>query len=180
LGLALIVVSGLLMLLLGKMLPPRPWVVAVLTALLLVEIAGLILSTPATLSNILTMTPGRQRREVATEMDFDMLHYQDLVAWLRSFPRDRLQAMSDYAAHRLDRYRGKMPAFTGSIDKLGALPVLAAIAIQFKDASWPPQISWWQIALFGLLASSYWMSVLLINLRFRVELYNALLKKALA
>jgi hypothetical protein len=56
-----------------------------------------------------------------------------------------------------------MPVFIGSIDKLGALPVLAAIAIQVKDASWPLQISWWQIVLFGLLAFFYWMSVLLLD-----------------
>ena len=88
--------------------------------------------------------------------------------------------MSDYAAHRLDRFRSKMPVFTGSIDKLGTLPVLAAIVIQFKDASWPLQIGWWQIVLFGLLAFFSWMSVLLVGLRLRVELYDALLKKALA
>ena len=155
-------------------------VVAVLAALLLVEIAGLILSARATLPSIQAMIPGRQRREVVSDMDFDMLHYQSVVAWLESFPRDRLQAMSDYAAHRLDRSRSKMPVFIGSIDKLGALPVLAAIAIQFKDASWPLQISWWQIVLFGLLAFFYWMSVPLVNLRSRVELYDALLKRALA
>jgi hypothetical protein len=126
------------------------------------------------------MTPGHQRREVASDMDFDMLHYQSVVAWLGSFPRDRLQAMSDYAAHRLDRSRSKMPVFIGSIDKLGALPVLAAIAIQFKDASWPLQISWWQIVLFGLLAFFYWMCVLLVSLRLQAELYDALLKRALA
>ena len=73
-----------------------------------------------------------------------------------------------------------MPVFIGSIDKLGALPVLAAIGIQFKDASWPLQISWWQIVLFGLLAFFSWMSVLLVSLRLRAELYDALLKRALA
>lgn len=179
LGVALVVVSGVSALLLGKMLPPRPWVWAVLVALLIVELAGLILSVPATLSEILSMRPARQRREMASEMDFDMPGYESTIAWLRSFPRERLQAMSDFAAHRLDRYRSKMPAFIGSLDKLGALPVLAAIVIQFKDASWPPQIGWWQILLFGLLAWFYWMSLLLINLRVRVELYDALLKKAL-
>jgi hypothetical protein len=49
-----------------------------------------------------------------------------------------------------------------------------------QDASWPLQISWWQIVLFGLLAFFYRMSVLLVNLRLRVELYDALLKRALA
>jgi hypothetical protein len=34
--------------------------------------------------------------------------------------------------------------------------------------------------LFGLLAFFYWMSVLLVNLRLRVKLYDALLKRALA
>lgn len=181
LGAGLIAISGLAILLLAKTLPhnPKPWVILLLAALLLVEVVGLILSVPTTLSDVVTMTPGRQRRELASEMDFDMPHYQGILAWLRSFPSERLQDMGEYAAFRLDRYRSKMPAFIGGVDKLGALPVLAAIAIQFKNASWPPQISWWQIVLFGVLAWFYWMSVLLINLRFRVELYNALLKKAL-
>jgi len=181
LGACLIAISGLAALLLVKTLPhyPKPWVILLLAAFLLVEVVGLILSVPTTLSDVVTMMPGRQRRELASEMDLNMPHYQGIVAWLRKFPRERLQGMDEYAAFRLDRYRSKMPAFTGSIDKLGALPVLAAIAIQFKNASWPPQISWWQIVLFGVLAWFYWMSVLLINLRFRVELYDALLKKAL-
>jgi hypothetical protein len=181
LGAGLITIAGLATLLLAKALPhyPKPWVILLLAAFLLVEVVGLILSVPKTLSDLVTMTPGRQRRELASDMDLNMPHYQGIVAWLRKFPRERLQGMGEYAAFRLDRYRSKMPAFTGSIDKLGALPVLAAIAIQFKDASWPPQISWWQIALFAVLAWFYWMSVLLINLRFRVELYDALLKKAL-
>ncbi len=178
-GVALIAIAGSLMLLLGKLLPPRPWVLAVLVALLLVEIAGLILSVSAAIPQILTMTFARQRSELASGMDSDMPNYESIIAWLRSFPRERLQAMSDYAAHRLDRYRSMLPAFTGSIDKLGALPVVAAIVIQFAGAGWPPKVSWWQIALFGLLASFYWMSLLLISLRFRVELYDALLKKAL-
>jgi len=126
------------------------------------------------------MMPGRQRREVVSDMDFDMLHYQSLVAWLRSFPRDRLHALSELHASSPRSSRSKMSVFIGSIDKLGALPVLAAIGIQFKDASWPLQISWWQIVLFGLLAFFYRMSVLLVNLRLRVELYDALLKRALA
>ncbi len=180
LGVALIAVSGTLMLLLVKLLPPRPWVLAVLVALLLVEIAGLILSVSATIPQILTMTPARQRREMASEMDFDMPGYESIIAWLRSYPRERLQAMSDFSAHRLDRYRSKMPAFTGSIDKLGAMPVVAAIVIQFAGADWPLKTGWWQVVLFGLLASFYWMSLLLISLRFQVELYDALLKKALA
>lgn len=179
-GIVLFTVSGLSGMLLAKMLPhTSPWTTGLLAALLLVEIAGLVLTVPATITDALTMTPARQRRETASGMDSDMPGYESIIAWLRSFPRERLQAMSDYAAHRLDRYRSMLPTFTGSIDKLGALPVVAAIVIQFAGAGWPPKVSWWQIALFGLLASFYWMSLLLISLRFRVELYDALLKKAL-
>ena len=45
-----------------------------------------------------------------------------------------------------------MPVVIGSVDKLGVMPVLAAVVIQFQDAGWPPQISWWQIPWFGVLA----------------------------
>ncbi|WP_336807834.1 hypothetical protein [Fulvimonas yonginensis] len=108
-----------------------------------------------------------------------MPHHEGLISWLRSFPPDRLTAMSAFASHRLERFRSKLPLATGGIEKLGALPALAALVVQFKDMQWPPHPSWTQIVLFAGLMFFYWLCMLLLSQRFRLELYDALLRKAL-
>ena len=178
-GIALIAVAGTLGLVLGKLLPPRPWVAILLSILFVLESAGIVLTLSANVASF-KLTFAHQRREFAEVLDFDMPHHASLIAWLRSFPGERLQAMSDFSAFRIERYRSKMPALTGAIEKLGALPVLAALVIQLKDVSWPLQLSWWQVSIFAVLIFFYWLCLLAVSQRFRLELYGMLLKKALA
>jgi hypothetical protein len=73
----------------------------------------------------------------------------------------------------------KLPMLTGSIEKLGALPVVIALCLQFKDTSWPPHPSWVEIFLIFVLAFGYWLSVTQISVRLRLQLYETLLGKAL-
>lgn len=87
--------------------------------------------------------------------------------------------MRDFSSHRVERFRSKLPLLTGSIDKLGALPLLAALVIQFKDMHWPPHRSWTQIIRFGGLVFFYWLGGLASSQRFRLELYGLLPRKAL-
>lgn len=178
-GIALFTLAGTLGLVLGKLLPPKPWAVALVWALLAVEIIGIILVVSAEFST-LKLTFAHQRREFAEVLDFDMPHHESLIEWLRSFSRERLQAMSEFSAFRVERYRSKMPILTGSMEKLGLLPVLAALIVQFKDMKWPPHPSLWQIVLFALLPFFYWLCMLTVTQRLRLELYDMLLKKALA
>lgn len=177
-GYALATVAGTLGLALGKALPPEPWAMLLLLALLAIEIGGLLVAVAADVRG-LNLTFADQRREYAESLDFDMPHYEDIVAWLQSFPRKRLQAMGDFTAHRIERFRSKLPLLTGGIDRLGALPVLAALVVQFKDMRWPPHPSWTQLLLFGGLMGFYWLCMLVLGQRFRLELYDALLRKAL-
>jgi|SRR5690348_3304813 len=178
-GYAVVAVTGTLMLILGKLLPAQRWTVILLVVLLILEIIALIVALTADLPSA-KLTPASQRSQFADVLDFDMPHHESLIAWLRSFSRERLQAMSDFTQFRVERYRSKMPMLAGSIEKLGALPLLAALVIQFKDASWPAQLSWWQIALFAVLTFFYWLCLLAVSQRLRLELYDMLLKKALA
>lgn len=174
----LVAVSGTLALLLGKIPSHGPWVAFAMLALVIVEVAGLIIVIAAQLPS-LKLTFAHQRREYAETLDFDMSHHEGLIAWLRSFPRGRLAAMSTFASHRADRFRSKLPLMTGGVEKLGALPVLAALVVQFKDLQWPPHPSWMQITLFAGLMFFYWLCMLMLSQRFRLELYGALLRKAL-
>jgi len=44
---------------------------------------------------------------------------------------------------------------------------------------WPPQPSWSEVILFGALMFAYWLTLLQVGARLRLELYDVLLKKAL-
>jgi len=178
-GIALFALAGTLGLALAKLLPPEPSTVVLVSVLLFVEIIGMVLVISAGFSN-LKLTFAHQRREFAEVLDFDMPHHENLIAWLRSFPPERLQAMSDFSGFRVERYRSKMPILTGGMEKLGLLPILAALVVQFKDTYWPPHPSLWQIVLFALLPFFYWLCMLAVTQRVRLELYDMLLKKALA
>ena len=67
---------------------------------------------------------------------------------------------------------------TGSIEKLGALPIVVALYLQFKDMHWPPHSSWVEIFLIFALVLGYWLSVMQIGVRLRLQLYETLLRKA--
>lgn len=68
---------------------------------------------------------------------------------------------------------------TGSIEKLGALPVVIALYLQFKDRHWPPHPGGVEIFLIFVLAFGYWLSLTQISTRLRLQLYETLLRKAL-
>jgi hypothetical protein len=162
----------------AKMLPQTLWASVLTVVLLVIEMAGVVLLGFAQTLAV-NLKPGKERREFAEALDFDMPHHEALVQWLRQFPRKRLVAMSAFASQRFERMQNKLPLLIGSLDKLGALPVFAALVILFKDMHWPPQSSWPQIFLFVTLMLVYWVSLLQVGIRFRLELYDVLLKKAL-
>jgi hypothetical protein len=173
------IATGLLGVILGKTLAPSHLVLVVVTVLFAVEVIAFLVAGNANLSG-LNLRPSSERREFAEVLDFDLPHHLELIAWLKRFPRERLELMSTFAGHRLDRFRNKLPLLTGGIDTLGLLPIATALFIQFRTMQWPPHTSWSEIVLIGALMLMYWLSLLQLGLRFRLELYDALLRKALA
>ena len=171
--------SALLALIIGKTLPNSRWALAAVAVLLVIELSGFFVAFTAQQPGF-NLKPSSERRESAEVLDFDMPHHDDLIGWLRRFPRERLQAMSDFTAFRVERLRSTLPLLTGGLDKLAILPILVALVIQFKDMHWPPQVSWPEVYLFAVLMGIYWLSLLQVGVRFRLELYDMLLKKALA
>lgn len=177
-GLAIGFISAALGLLAAKLLPSNNLSTAIIAATCLaVELVGLGIGLAAQLPRSWPTFAG-ERREAAEELDFDLPHHQDLVGWIQGHPRDQLENLNDYTSYRLERLRERMPLLTGGIEKLGALPVFIALFIQFKDAQWPPHPSWLEIILVFALVLAYWMSLLQINVRFRLQTYDLLLRKA--
>ncbi len=75
------------------------------------------------------------------EQDFAAVH--QVAAWLRTFPEDQLRSRLVFITHRLDGWRHGILLVMGSMEKLGMLPILIALFLQFKDAkpTWPPEIN---------------------------------------
>ncbi|RAN82006.1 hypothetical protein B5P43_09990 [Bacillus sp. SRB_336] len=163
----------------AKIMPSDHLSTVIITlACLITEVIGLGLGAASMLPRTWP-TFTSERREAAEELDFDLPYHQELIYWLQSYPRDQLETLSAYIGYRQERMRERLPMLTGGIEKLGALPILIALYIQFKDAHWPPHPSWLEIFLIFALVLGYWTSLLQINVRFRLQTYDMLLKKAL-
>lgn len=172
------IAAALVGLLLAKMFPTSIAALIVTGVLLAVEVIAFAIAWIAELPT-LNLRPSKERQQYAETLDFDLPHYIGLIGWLKRFPRGRLELLSTYCAHRLDRMRNKLPLLTGGIEKLGALPLIAGLFLQLKDLHWPLQLHWPQILLIAFLMLCYWASMLQLSLRFRLELYDELLGQAL-
>lgn len=161
----------------GKLLPATSVAVIYVSVMLLVEVVALI---TAMLPERPWHLPGfaKERREFADQLDFDMVHHQALIDWLRTYPAEQLEKMAEYAEDRLERLKEKHPLLTGGLEKLGALPVLAALYLQFKNLHWPPQPTWIELVLGMVLVVVYGSSLLLVGVRFRAQAYVTLLRRA--
>lgn len=176
-GVGLIAIPATLILLL-KWIPSLPdWMPIVFVVLLALEIIGLLLLCAATVEK-LDLRPSKERRAFAEQLDFDLPHYLDLIAWLRTFPRERIDILADYTRQRLERLRSRQPLLLGAVDKLGVLPLLGALAIQFHGMSWPPRPNLGETVLVVALVIGYWAGLVTLSLRFRLELYDMLLTQA--
>ncbi len=178
-GFGLGVLGGGGALLCAKLLPNDHAYTAILVLIFgIVEIVGVVLILMGNLLHTLP-TPTREFRDIAADLDESMPHYQSLLAWLRSYPREQLESLNEYAQHRNTRMQEKMPLLTGGAEKLGILPLIGALYLQFKDLHWPPHPSWLEILLAAFLVMFYLAGMLRAIVRIRLQLYATLLAKAL-
>lgn len=173
-------VAGFTGLLAAKLFPSSKIALFFTAVMLIVEVGGLSLAIAPRGHWRQWKLPGfaSERREFADQLDFDLYHYQQLIAWLASFPKEQLEAMAQYASQRHDRLKDKHPLISGALEKLGALPVAAVLYLQFKDLHWPPQPTWPEFFLGMTIVGLYWGSLLLVSVRFRAQLFALLLSQA--
>jgi hypothetical protein len=161
----------------AKVLPSSTTTAAFAATMLVVEVVALAIA-------VIPRRPWRfstfasERRDFAAQLDFDQGHHDQLIKWLSTFPKERLEAMAEYASQRHERLKDKYPLIAGGLEKLGALPVVAALYLQFKDLRWPPTLTWPELILGLALIGLYWGSLLLASVRFRAQLFSVLLTQA--
>lgn len=113
------------------------------------------------------------KRKYASELDKHFEGYEETRHWLRTLPRDVLKARLNYLESRRQSLGERYPVLFGAVDRLGLLPVLAAVFLQIqalKDVSLLMGIfAIFVIALYGM---ALWMS----RFRFQLDSYVRLLK----
>lgn len=115
----------------------------------------------------------------ARQMDHQRAQFLEEVAWLRSYPENELRSMLDYVRYSAVRRAGRIGLIAGSADKLGILPVLAALFLLFRGGGDPLATTGWQAAL-GILLSAFWIICwVATSARGRLQIYEFLLDAAL-
>lgn len=167
--------------LLGSVLSGQAGVIAALSGLTL-EVLGL------GTAFLLQMHRDRHqfleaRLQHAREIEEGYTQYQQLVQQLRAFPLEQRRRRLRYIRDRRTTMHERLGLFTGGMERLGILPLLVALYLQFKDWRWGNWNTFASVTLVqGLLAFAiflaYALSWHLINLRARVQAYELLLAEA--
>jgi hypothetical protein len=120
-------------------------------------------------------------RSGAQELDRDFLGYQQIVSWLRGFSHDDLESRLVFASSRTDSWQRGSSLVMGGIEKLGFLPVIVALYLQFKDTSWswPPEITVVGALFAFLIIAIYVVGMWAVTRRLQVARFERLLKVAL-
>lgn len=175
------VAGAALGMLLGSVLSGRAGVIAALSGLTL-EVLGL--------GTAILLQIHRDRRQFlearlqhAREIEEGYTQYQQLVQQVRAFPLEQRRLRLRYIRDRRATMHERLDLFAGGMERLGVLPLLVALYLQFKDWRWGNWNTFASITLVqGLLAFaiflSYALSWHLINLRIRVQAYELLLAEA--
>lgn len=122
----------------------------------------------------------RWKTEVGHQMDHDLAEFRGLTRWLTEFPKELLEEYRHYARDAQIRLSSKLGLLAGSIDKLGAIPILIALGVQLKAFFDPEPIPAWQIYGAFFLAITYLITWIGAHMRSRMQLYELLLAEALA
>ena len=118
----------------------------------------------------------------AAELDQDFVSHGKIVAWLTTFPRSELEARRHYVEQRRATLDQRLGFLVGSLDRLGALPLIAAIYLQVKDVRFnaPADIGILPSLLVVAMLMLYWVGALSFSLKLRLTAYERYLADAMA
>ncbi len=149
---------------------------------LAIEIAGLGLSLVLMVRREWS-TFRRAKRTFARELDKDFSHYQQYVAKLRLYPMIERDKRLRYIRDRRRVMQHRLGLFSGGVERLGVLPVLVVLYLQFRDWQWGDwsmlaDVNLVQGLLLWALLLAYAMGWHLVRLHARTEAYELLLAEA--
>jgi len=125
----------------------------------------------------------RRHDKLSRELDRDYDQWRELVTAARRFPRVELARRLRYLSTRKSSLAYRMGLVTGSVQRLGILPLLAILYVQFKDWRFGDWQAFGQVHMVGgLLLWALFLAYLgawwLVGLGTRWDAYEALLIEA--
>lgn len=115
------------------------------------------------------------KRKFAAGLDSGLVEHEEVVAWLRSLTlqeRDRCMA---YVDHRLEVLAQRYQVMFGAVDKLGLLPLLAAVFVQIQAME---RVSVFTTLFAVLIISLYVMAIWVTGFRLQMQGFARLLEVA--
>lgn len=158
-------------------------VVPMAMACLVAEVVGLGLSVGLMLKRELPRFL-RPRENHAAEMDADFAKWQGLVAELRRYTRQERESRLTFVTTLRHNMGERMGLMLGGVQRLGVLPLLIALYLQFRGWKWGDWSGVFDFnPLAGLLVWAmlllYAAGWLLVGLRSRLDSYISLLETSL-
>lgn len=125
----------------------------------------------------------QSKRDYARELDHDYGEAARVISFLVQWSPTELHRALRYVRRRKAALIYRLGLMTGGVERLGALPVLVALYIQFKDWEFGDWAALGEINLLGglllwALLLIYLGSWYLIRLRLRLDVYEFLLDEA--
>jgi len=125
----------------------------------------------------------RRHEKSSHELDYDYDQWREMVVAMRRFPQSELARRRRYISARKSSLAYRMGLFTGSVQRLGVLPLLAILYVQFKDWRFGDWQALEQMHALGSLLLwavflAYLLSWWLVGLGTRWDAYEALLTEA--
>lgn len=170
---------GLLPSALIRFMDPAPWMVWMARAGLWIELAGF---APGLVRGgiVLGISFWHWRREQVRQLDHDLPRFRELRDWLCQFPIDSRREALSFVRRNRERLGTKLGLLAGSLDKLGVLPILVAVAIQWKASSVElGAIPLWQALTAFFLLLMYAIGIMISLMRLRLQLYEMVLSDSL-
>ncbi|GLQ46705.1 hypothetical protein GCM10007862_17560 [Dyella lipolytica] len=125
-----------------------------------------------------------QYETFARELDQQLVQYNVVVDAVCRYPLHVIAAQLRYVSDRKSRFIYRHGLLSGGIDKLGILPLLLAMYLQFKDWSFGDwkgmldHIHWIGAFLLTMLLATYLVSWWGVRAKGRLDLYEMVLTEA--
>lgn len=115
------------------------------------------------------------KRNFAIELDKGFNGYQQTLAWLRSLSEAERSRRLAYIESRLHSMSQRYPIVFGAVDKLGLLPLLVGVFVQWQAIE---RVSI-EVGLFALfIFALYGMAIWMVWFRLQMQSYARLLAEA--
>ncbi|WP_242164970.1 hypothetical protein [Lysobacter sp. M15] len=176
-------IIGILPFLLIQFMPAEQWMVGMARVGVWTAILGYL---PTFVRSIWVL--GREfwlwKPKLAEQSDHDLNQFRALRRWLRKFPSEDLKDHHRFAKLSQERLSAKLGLLQGGFNKLGVLPALLAVLVLLRSADNLSvdtllEVPYWQSWLAIIFVIIYFISLLAVRMRLRLQLYEVVLRDAL-